>query len=74
MDENEREAIKSDAAKLALPVLVERLGGAVTITEDELNDLGRRYGGLRNLAVRIEYHGTELRLTLITAPRRPPVS
>jgi hypothetical protein len=74
MDGSERARIKADAAQLALPVLVERLGGAVTITEAELNDLGQRYGGLRNLAVRIEYHGSELRLTLITAPRRPPVS
>ena len=74
MDENERARIKADAAQLALPVLVERLGGAVTITEAELSDLGRRYGGLRNLAVRIEYRGSEMRLTLIAAPRRPPVS
>ena len=74
MDKFERPGIKADVAKLALPVLVERLGGAVTITEAELADLGRRYGGPRNLGVRAEYHGSELRLTLVTPPRRPPVS
>lgn len=32
---DERDVLRLDIAKLALPVLVERLGGEVSITEDE---------------------------------------
>lgn len=70
----DKESIKNDAARLALPVLVERLGGSVTISEDELEELGRRYGGTKNIALEIRYHGQALHLTLISAPQQPPVS
>lgn len=74
MDEKDRAAIRADVAKLALPVLVERLGGSVTITEAELTALGARYGGIRNLAVRADYIDGKLLLSLVAAPARPPLN
>jgi hypothetical protein len=69
MDENEKAGIRADVAKLALPVLVERLGGSVKITEAELNALTKR-----KVAVRADYIGGELFLALVDAPARPPVN
>jgi hypothetical protein len=40
-------------ARNALPALVARMGGEVTITRAELEELGRAYGGYENLAVQV---------------------
>jgi hypothetical protein len=69
MDETEKAGIRADVAKLALPVLVERLGGSVKITEAELEALTER-----KVAVRADYIGGELFLALVDAPARPPVN
>lgn len=66
MDEKGKAEIRADVAKLALPVLVSRLGGSVKITEAELTGLGK-------VAVRADYIGGELFLALVDAPERPPL-
>jgi hypothetical protein len=71
VDEKDR-GIRDEAARLALPVLVERLGGEVTITEAEFEATGKRYGGIDNLGVEITYRNRELHLKLIASPKRPP--
>lgn len=63
--------VKIEAAKLALPLLVERLGGVVEITEAELEAFGERHGGLRNAGVQIERISNGLRFTIIHRERRP---
>lgn len=68
MDKDDPAAIRSDVAKLALPVLVQRLGGSVKITEAELEALQ-----LQKVAVRADYIGGELFLALVDAPERPPL-
>jgi hypothetical protein len=40
-----RPATMEAITQLVLPVLLDRVGGAVTVTEDELAALERRYGG-----------------------------
>lgn len=65
--------LKTDVAKLALPLLVERLGGTVEITEAEHQAFVERHGGIRNVGVRIERTTSGLRLTIIHA-ERPPLS
>lgn len=69
MDESEKAGIRADVAKLALPVLVERLGGSVKITQAEVEALTER-----KVAVRADYIGGELFLSLVDAPARPPLS
>ena len=44
-------------ARQALPALVARMGGEVIITEEELEELGRAYGGYENLAVKVTRRG-----------------
>jgi hypothetical protein len=44
-------------ARNALPALVARMGGEVIITEEELEELGRAYGGYENLAVKVTKRG-----------------
>ena len=44
-------------ARQALPALVARMGGEVVITEEELEELGRAYGGYENLAVKVTRRG-----------------
>jgi hypothetical protein len=62
---------KVEAAMLALPLLVERLGGVVEITEAELEALGIRHGGLRNVGVQIEKISGGLRFTIVHVEREP---
>jgi hypothetical protein len=69
MDETAREKFKNDAARLALPVLVERAGGSVTVTADDLAELRARYG--QGVGVQIRHHGLEMQLTLVSVPGRP---
>ncbi len=57
--------MKIEAAKLALPFIVERLGGVVEITEAELQAFGERHGGLRNAGVQIERIPNGLRFTIV---------
>jgi hypothetical protein len=71
MDEK-REELKVDIAKVALPVLVERLGGLVTITEDESEALWARYGGRDRVAVKAEYSKVDRQLTLTLVSTQPP--
>ena len=66
-------AIGEDAYKLALPLLVERLGGVVEVTQTEYDAFAERHGGIRNAAVQIERTATGLRLTIVH-PERPPLS
>lgn len=63
--------LKTDVAKLALPLLVERLGGTVEITEAEHQAFAERYGGLRNVGVQIEHTPNGLRLTIVRTERPP---
>jgi hypothetical protein len=44
-------------ARQALPALVARMGGEVIITEEELEERGRAYGGYENLAVQVTRRG-----------------
>lgn len=44
-------------ARQALPALVARMSGEVIITEDELEELGRAYGGYENVAVKVTRRG-----------------
>lgn len=72
----DQEDVKADVAKLALPILVERLagpGGTVTITQAQYDEFARRHGGLRAVGVKIDYQDGELRLSL-TRTERPPLS
>ena len=64
--------VSEDVAKLAMPLLVERLGGTVEITEAELQSLADRVGGgdLRRVGVQIERTSAGLRLTIIQ--KEPP--
>jgi hypothetical protein len=61
-------------ANNALPVLLDRAGGSVTITQREFDELASRYGGPTNLTIRMErVDGPEpgIRLTLARqAPRQ----
>jgi hypothetical protein len=60
-------------ALIALPLLVERLGGTVEITEAELDALGERHGGIRRVGTQIKRTANGFRLT-ITQKDRPPRS
>lgn len=62
-----------DAYRLALPLLVERLGGVVEVTEAELDAFAERHGGLRKVAVQIDRTAAGLRLTIVHK-ERPPLS
>jgi len=57
-------------AHAAMPILVDRLGGSVTVSQVELAELSERYGGA--VAVKAEQIGAgEYRLTLIAARPKP---
>ncbi len=63
-------------AHAALPVLVDRLGGTVTVSEVELAELSDRYGGAVGVKATEVEPGT-YRLTLVAAKPKPdetPVS
>jgi hypothetical protein len=68
----DQDEIKDDVAKLALPLLVERLGGTVEITEAEYDAFVERHGR-RSAGVKIERTEAGLRLTIIHT-ERPPLS
>lgn len=65
---DERNALRLDIAKLALPILVERLGGEVSISEEEAEEVWRRYGGRKKVGVKASYQGSTLTLTLVATP------
>ena len=69
MDEQAMQAkarTRTVAANNALPVLVARAGGTVTITRQEFEELAARYGGAARMTVLIEQvdDGETMRLTL----------
>jgi hypothetical protein len=66
-------ALGEEVAKLALPLLVERLGGVVEITEAEHQAFAERHGGIRNVGVRVDRTASGFRLTIVH-PERPAVS
>ena len=70
LDPNSKE-FKSEIALIALPLLVERLGGTVEIIEAELDALAARFGGLRKLGVAIEKASAGFRLTIVSQDRPP---
>jgi hypothetical protein len=74
VEDEKRARLKGDIAHLALPVLVERLGGVVTISAAEYEALWTRYGGRDRVAVRATYQGTELTLTLVSTQPSQRVS
>ncbi len=55
-------------ARNALPALVARMGGEVIITEEELEELGRAYGGYENLAVKVTKRGNAFVFLTIRNP------
>ena len=55
-------------ANNAMPILVHRLGGEVTITQDDFDELARAYGGYENLAVSASLVDGVLRLKLTRNP------
>jgi hypothetical protein len=64
--------LKTEASKLALPLLVERLGGVVELTVGEYQAFVQRHGGsARNIGVQIERTRTGLRFTIIHVDREP---
>lgn len=65
---------RSELALLALPILVDRLGGTVDITRADLDALAARFGGIRNVAVRIAKVPGGFRYALGRAPERPSLS
>ena len=67
------EEIKTDVAALAMPLLVERLGGTVEITQAEYDAFVERHGGQRKVGVQIDRTPAGIRLTIIHV-ERPPVS
>lgn len=69
-----REEAVDESSKLALPLLVERLGGTVEITQAEYEAFVARHGGTaRNIGVQIERTPNGLRFTIIHV-ERPPLS
>lgn len=62
-------AVGQDVYKLALPLLVERLGGLVEITQAEYDAFAERHGDMRQIAVQIERTANGLRLTIIHQER-----
>jgi hypothetical protein len=66
-------AIAEDVYKLALPLLVERLGGVVEVTQAEYDAFAERHGGIRKVAVQIDRTATGLKLTVVHK-ERPPAS
>ena len=67
----DREDIKTDVAKLALPLLVDRLGDTVEITRAEYDAFADRHGGVRQVGVQIEWTGGGMRLTIVHKERPP---
>lgn len=65
---------RAAVANNAMPVLVHRLGGEVTITQDDFDELGRAYGGSKNLAVAAELKDGALRLWLTRNPQVLPAN
>ena len=55
-------------ARNALPALVARMGGEVIITEEELEELGRAYGGYETLAVKVTKRGAAFVFRTIRNP------
>jgi hypothetical protein len=57
-------------AHAAMPILVDRLGGSVTVSEIELAELSEKYGGAVAVQAKEEGRGV-WRLTLVSAKPKP---
>lgn len=60
--------IKNEVARLALPLLVERLGGVVEITQAEYDAFEAKHGK-RTAGIAIEWTGGGFRLTIVHVER-----
>lgn len=65
MDHDE---IKNEVARLAMPLLIERLGGVVEISQAEYDAFEKKHGK-RTAGVAIEWTGNGLRLTIVHRER-----
>lgn len=65
------EDLKNEIARLAMPLLVERLGGVVELTEAELDAFGERHGGIKKVGVRMDRIPGGIRLTIVHVERPP---
>lgn len=54
MDPEQLARNKMTVANLALPVLLDRAGGSITVTQREFDELAARYGGATNLTIVME--------------------
>jgi len=68
----DRKDFADEVTRIAMPMLVERLGGTVEITEAELDALAARHGGIRRVGVQIDKTLNGFRLTIIQKDRPPP--
>ncbi len=64
-----KDELKNEVALLALPLLVERLGGVVELTEPELEAFAERHGGIKNVGTKIEKTPKGIRLTIVHVER-----
>ena len=60
---------RQTVANNAMPVLVHRLGGEVTITQADFDEMAAAYGSYENIAVAAEMRDGALRLKLTRNPR-----
>lgn len=67
----DRDDFRAEVALIALPLLVERLGGTVEITQAELDALAERHGGIRQVGTQIEKTLNGFRLTIVQKDRPP---
>lgn len=75
MGELDDETIAKNRVKVAnnaLPVLIGRAGGSVTITRAEFDEIASRYGGPSQMTITMERigEGDAIRLTLVRKPAR----
>lgn len=73
MDAEQLASNKFKIANNAVPVLIGRAGGSVTITQREFEDVVARYGGAAKMTIRmerIESPEPGIRVTLVSKPRQ----
>lgn len=70
MDEAEAKFLRKKqlVADNAMPILVHKLGGDITITQDDFDEMSKAYGGYEKLAVAAEMKDGVLRLRLVRKP------
>ena len=66
MDDQERQERAKRLGSMTLPVLIARLGGSVTVTHAEFDEVAARYGGRTNMVMYTEALSNDsIRLTLM---------